>query len=191
MEPVMPAVPAAVPAAASTASAAPSAIAVCASDALSDGGLAVRRDALFYGRQASVFFVRFRGAVHGYLNQCAHVPTEMDWVEGQFFESSGNYLMCAMHGAIYEPDTGRCVGGPCRGGRLRALRVEERDTAAGRQVFWLPDAHVTPAMTCDSTPATTSATPPATPSVSAADVTPDPQPSFPNQAPDHARSTDA
>jgi len=159
MEPITPATapnPAPAPA---------TALAVCASDALSDGGLAVRHDALFYGRPASVFFVRFRGTVQGYLNQCAHVPAEMDWVEGQFFESSGQYLMCAMHGAIYEPDTGRCVGGPCRGGRLRALQVEERDTASGRQVFWLPDAHITP-------------------------VNPVSQPSTP-QAPDHVRPTDA
>lgn len=120
------------------------AIPVCGSEALSDGGLAVRHDASFYGRPASVFFVRFRGVVHGYLNQCAHVPTELDWVEGQIFESTGLYLMCSMHGAIYEPDTGRCVGGPCRGARLRAVTVEERDTPSGRQVFWLPDEQVLP-----------------------------------------------
>ena len=65
------------------------AIPVCASEALSDGGLAVRHEALFYGRPASVFFIRFAGRAYGYLNQCAHVPTELDWVEGQFFESSG------------------------------------------------------------------------------------------------------
>jgi nitrite reductase/ring-hydroxylating ferredoxin subunit len=128
----------------------PPPLAVCASAALVDGGLAVRQDALFYGRQATVFFVRYRGAVHGYLNQCAHVPAEMDWVDGQFFDPSGEYLMCAMHGAIYEPDTGRCIGGPCRGGRLRVLQVEERDTPSGRQVFWLPDAHLIPAVSSET-----------------------------------------
>jgi nitrite reductase/ring-hydroxylating ferredoxin subunit len=69
---------------------------------------------------------------------------ELDWVEGQFFESSGLYLMCATHGAIYAPDSGRCVGGPCRGARLRALEVEERDTPEGRAVFWLPDGDLQP-----------------------------------------------
>ena len=66
----------------------------------------------------------------------AHVPMEMDWQEGQFFESSGLYLMCATHGAIYEPDTGRCVGGPCRGAHLSKLDITERDGA----VWWQPDA---------------------------------------------------
>jgi nitrite reductase/ring-hydroxylating ferredoxin subunit len=152
------------------------AIAVCAAQALSNGGVAVRRDALFYGRSASVFFVRFQDVAYGYLNQCAHVPTELDWVEGQFFESSGLYLMCATHGAIYLPDTGRCVGGPCRGGRLRPLVVEERDTPEGRQVFWLPDEQVVPLLDKDVTPLTgKDVTPPADKHVTALpdkDVTP-------------------
>ncbi|HEV3105739.1 MAG TPA: Rieske 2Fe-2S domain-containing protein [Trinickia sp.] len=121
------------------------AVRVCASSELVDGGMGVRRAARDAGGHVVVFFVRFGGAVYGYLNRCAHVPMELDWVEGQFFESSGLYLMCATHGAIYAPETGRCVGGPCRGGRLRPVRVEERETPEGRAVFWLPDDAVQPA----------------------------------------------
>jgi nitrite reductase/ring-hydroxylating ferredoxin subunit len=44
--------------------------------------------------------------------------------------------MCATHGATYAPDTGLCVGGPCRGA-LAKLRIEEREGA----VFWLPEPH--------------------------------------------------
>ncbi|EGD01424.1 putative ferredoxin subunit of nitrite reductase and ring-hydroxylating dioxygenase, partial [Burkholderia sp. TJI49] len=79
------------------------AVRVCASDALVDGGAGVRVDATLRGEQAVVFFVRYDGRAYGYLNRCAHVPMELDWAEGQFFESSGLYLMCATHGAIYEP----------------------------------------------------------------------------------------
>ena len=118
---------------------------VCAADELIDGGVGVRRSARYLDGDAVVFFVRYDGHVYGYLNRCAHVPMELDWVEGQFFESSGLYLMCATHGAIYTPDTGRCVGGPCRGARLRPVEVEERDTPEGRAVFWLPDADLQPA----------------------------------------------
>ncbi|MGH8781503.1 Rieske (2Fe-2S) protein [Paraburkholderia sp.] len=124
---------------------APEPVRICAADELVDGGTAVRRAATFAGSDAVVFFVRYGGDAYGYLNRCAHMPMELDWVEGQFFESSGLYLMCATHGAIYEPDTGKCVGGPCRGGRLRALRVDERDTPEGRVVFWLPDGDLRPA----------------------------------------------
>ena len=103
----------------------PEALRVCEASELVEGGAGVRVDAHLGGSPTSVFFVRYGGAVHGYLNRCAHVPMELDWNAGQFFDSSGLYLMCATHGAIYEPDTGRCVGGPCRGASLRALHVKE------------------------------------------------------------------
>jgi nitrite reductase/ring-hydroxylating ferredoxin subunit len=85
----------------------------------------------------SGFVVRFDGVLRAYLNQCAHVPTELDWVEGEFFEGSGLYLMCATHGAIYLPENGRCAGGPCRGGRLRPITIKEE----GGVVYWQPDEH--------------------------------------------------
>jgi nitrite reductase/ring-hydroxylating ferredoxin subunit len=118
---------------------------VCASNELVDRGPGVRRDAIVAGGPATVFFIRYEGVAYGYLNRCAHVPMELDWAEGRFFESSGVYLMCATHGAIYAPDTGRCVGGPCRGGRLRPITVEVRDTPGGSAIFWLPDDEVRPA----------------------------------------------
>ncbi|CAG4893014.1 Rieske (2Fe-2S) protein [Paraburkholderia gardini] len=117
---------------------------ICASSELVDGGAGVRHAATYGGGEAVVFFVRYDGRAYGYLNRCAHVAMELDWSEGQFFESSGLYLMCATHGAIYAPDTGRCVGGPCRGGRLRPVEVDERDTPEGRAVFWLPDDELRP-----------------------------------------------
>ena len=117
---------------------------VCASDELVDGGEGRRVAASLLGGEAVVFFVRHGGAVYGYLNRCAHVPMELDWVEGQFFDAEGRYLMCSTHGALYAPDTGQCVGGPCRGARLRAVRAEERDTPCGRAVFWLPDDELRP-----------------------------------------------
>ncbi|MBS6363343.1 Rieske 2Fe-2S domain-containing protein, partial [Burkholderia sp.] len=110
-------------------------------------GAGVRVDVTLRGEPVVVFFVRYEGRAYGYLNRCAHVPMELDWVEGQFFESSGLYLMCATHGAIYAPDTGQCVGGPCRGARLRPVEVDERDTPEGRAVFWMPDADLRPAAT--------------------------------------------
>ncbi|KNH09180.1 Ferredoxin, 2Fe-2S [Candidatus Burkholderia brachyanthoides] len=123
------------------------AVRVCASDELADGSAGVRMNAAVASGDAVVFFVRYDGKPYGYLNRCAHVPMELDWVEGQFFESSGLYLMCLMcatHGAIYEPDTGKCVGGPCRGARLRQIEVVERETPEGRAVFWLPDEALRP-----------------------------------------------
>jgi nitrite reductase/ring-hydroxylating ferredoxin subunit len=111
---------------------------ICAADALSDGGKGIRFPVTAFGEDAIAFVVRYGHRPYAYLNRCAHVPMELDWTEGEFFESSGLYLMCATHGALYEPDTGHCAGGPCRGGKLQPLQVIERDN----QIFWLPDESI-------------------------------------------------
>ncbi len=48
-------------------------------------------------------------------------------MEGEFFDLSGLYLVCATHGAAYLPESGRCVAGPCSGKALTPLRVMESD----------------------------------------------------------------
>ncbi len=79
------------------------------------------------GEFASGFVVRYHGKAHAYVNQCAHVPVELDWNQGEFFTVSKDYLICATHGAHYAPDTGYCVMGPCKGKSLRALPVTEKN----------------------------------------------------------------
>lgn len=100
---------------------------ICASDALQDGGAGVRFTVERHGRAEPAFAIRFGGRVHAYLNRCAHVPTELDWVEGQFFDADRRLLICATHGAVYDPSSGACLGGPCRGGRLVGVAVAEID----------------------------------------------------------------
>ena len=115
------------------------AIPICASDALVDGGPGVRFPVQTRDGPSTGFVVRYQGEVRGYLNRCAHVGVELDWDRGQFFDRSGLYLLCATHGAVYSPDSGRCAGGPCRGQGLRTIAVEEREAT----VCWHPDAHFT------------------------------------------------
>ncbi|ABR90725.1 Uncharacterized conserved protein [Janthinobacterium sp. Marseille] len=116
-------------------------ILICDSAALEDGGTGVRFPLTAGGEDATGFVVRYNGVVYGYLNRCAHIPIELDWNNGEFFETEGRYLICSTHGAIYLPETGRCAGGPCRGGRLRTIVVTEKDN----QVFWQADEFVRPA----------------------------------------------
>lgn len=113
---------------------------LCPSVDVVDGGKGVRFGVIAGGRATTGFVVRFKGRAYAYLNRCAHVPIELDWNQGEFFESSGLYLMCATHGAIYAPETGRCEGGPCRGGKLRPIGLSEVD----QHLFWQPDAFVMP-----------------------------------------------
>jgi nitrite reductase/ring-hydroxylating ferredoxin subunit len=64
------------------------------------------------GADEECFVVNFKGEVYAYVNRCRHVPMTMDWVDNQFFEESGCYLMCSTHNAYYEPDSGECIAGP-------------------------------------------------------------------------------
>jgi len=100
---------------------------ICASGELEEGGRGVRFEVERHGRQEPAFVVRYDGVARAYLNRCAHVPMELDWQPGVFFEPQGLYLMCATHGAIYDPATGLCTGGPCRGRSLAPLFVSETD----------------------------------------------------------------
>ncbi len=113
---------------------------VCASGQVLEGGKGVRFGVSAFGDKATGFVVRHKGVVYAYLNRCAHVPIELDWAEGEFFESSGVYLMCSTHGAIYVPESGFCAGGPCKGGRLRPIGVREEEG----QIYWEPDEFIQP-----------------------------------------------
>ena len=86
---------------------------ICASRELVDSGRGVRFEIEYFGEAAPAFAVRYRGRAHAYLNRCAHVAMELDWQEGVFFDADGRDLVCATHGALYEPSSGRCLGGPC------------------------------------------------------------------------------
>ena len=100
---------------------------ICASSELADSGRGVRFEVEYFGERAVAFALRFRGRVYAYLNRCAHMPMELDWREGEFFDSEGRDLICSTHGATYEASSGKCLGGPCGGTPLVTLRVEERD----------------------------------------------------------------
>ncbi len=114
---------------------------LCASDELAERGDAIVFDVLQYGEPARAFALRIEGRVVAYLNRCAHVPAEMDWQPGRFLDSERQFILCSIHGAAYEPATGRCVGGPCGRGRLVAIEAAERDG----EVYWYPSRDTRPA----------------------------------------------
>ncbi len=102
------------------------AIPLCNGHDLREGGDAVPFDVVYAGQTCRAFAIRFRGVPYAYLNRCAHVAMEMDYQPNRFFDDTGQWLLCATHGAAYRPDTGQCAGGPCRGG-LVAIRLSEDD----------------------------------------------------------------
>ncbi|WP_439519997.1 Rieske (2Fe-2S) protein [Hydrogenophaga sp.] len=112
---------------------------LCNSHDLVEGGRAVPFDVIYAGQTCRAFAVRFEGQAHAYLNRCSHVAMEMDWQRDQFFDDTGRWLLCASHGAVYQPDTGACQGGPCRGGLFKIELVEQDGV-----VHWRSQYHLKP-----------------------------------------------
>ena len=81
------------------------------------------------------FVGRFEGKLFAYDTTCRHLPISLDYGDNRFFDSKGETLGCQTHGAVYEPDSGRCTRGPCAGASLHALEVIEEDG-----VSWFDEA---------------------------------------------------
>jgi nitrite reductase/ring-hydroxylating ferredoxin subunit len=118
------------------------ALPLCESGALIEKGNALGFDVLHFRQPARGFALRFEGRVVAYLNRCLHVPVEMDWNAGEFLDADKTFIICATHGATYDPLNGRCVGGPCGRGRLTMIDTVERE---GR-VYWYPSRDTKPAV---------------------------------------------
>jgi nitrite reductase/ring-hydroxylating ferredoxin subunit len=76
------------------------------------------------GRAVDAFVVHADDGFHAYVNRCPHVGTPLDLWPNEFLSDDGRLIVCSTHGALFEPATGRCIGGPCVGDRLTPLAVE-------------------------------------------------------------------
>lgn len=75
------------------------------------------------GRMVEGFLACYAGQLVAYENVCRHIPISLDYGDGRFFAKDGKHFICQSHGAVYEPLTGRCIGGPCVGEKLKALKI--------------------------------------------------------------------
>jgi len=82
-----------------------------------------------------LFAVKQQGKIYLYQNSCPHLGIPLEWVEDQFFDSSGSMIQCANHGALFVIKTGKCVAGPCSG---RALTPVDYRIDAGDIFISLP-----------------------------------------------------
>ncbi len=72
---------------------------------------------------ASGFVVGFDEQLYAYENSCPHLGVELDWEAGDFFNEDQSLLVCSTHGAMFDPQSGECVSGPCLGDSLKPLVV--------------------------------------------------------------------
>ena len=86
---------------------------------LAEGGPGLRFETPVGDTRIAAFVVRLAGQLHAWQNRCPHRGTDLDWMPGEFFDDEGRHLVCATHGALFAPDSGLCVAGPCKGQSLQ------------------------------------------------------------------------
>ncbi len=73
------------------------------------------------------FLIYFKEHCYAYENRCPHTGVNLNWKKEQFFSFDGLFLQCSMHGALFEPQTGLCVRGPCQGQCLQSIDLVVED----------------------------------------------------------------
>ncbi|MFM8270028.1 MAG: Rieske (2Fe-2S) protein [Pseudomonadota bacterium] len=80
------------------------------------------------GKIIKGFVVRKGESFYAYQNLCRHLPVTLDLNDNSFFNHDKTLIQCQMHGALYEMDSGLCVGGPCEGAKLKSLLLQETES---------------------------------------------------------------
>ncbi len=89
---------------------------------------------------AGGILVRTAAGVRAWRNQCRHLAVPLDHDDpGRFSTGDRRHLVCGKHGALYRPDDGVCVAGPCAGAQLRPLPVVLEGDVVYLDLEALPD----------------------------------------------------
>ena len=64
------------------------------------------------------FVVRRGDEVYGYRDRCPHAGVPLAQELDRYLTPDGALIACSWHGALFQIEDGRCVGGPCVGARL-------------------------------------------------------------------------
>ncbi len=82
-------------------------------------------------RSIRLFVVRRGELLAAYRNNCPHTGAPLEWLPDQFLDLGNSFIQCAIHGALFRPEDGYCVRGPCIGQSLRRLTLDVRDGHVG------------------------------------------------------------
>jgi nitrite reductase/ring-hydroxylating ferredoxin subunit len=99
---------------------------LCPQDSILEGrarGFDPRRQ----GRD-TLLVVRWKGELSAWLNRCPHLDVAMQYRKDRFMSADGQHIVCYAHGALFRPDSGMCVLGPCLGQSLQrqAITLDEQ-----------------------------------------------------------------
>jgi len=97
---------------------------LCARSELEDPG--TRGFEVDCGAQQTValFVVLKDGVLSAYRNRCPHTGAPLNWLPDQFLDLENSFIECAIHGALFRPEDGYCLRGPCAGGSLDSIDLQ-------------------------------------------------------------------
>lgn len=89
--------------------------------------------------QATIFLLRKGDQLRGWRDFCPHHGTPLPWRRDAYLDAGGQHVVCAAHGARFDPLSGLCTLGPCLGDRLIPvpLRIDDAGglhVAGGEQI---------------------------------------------------------
>lgn len=90
-----------------------------------------------------MFLVKYKGVLHGYLNDCPHWPgSPMAWRRNAYLNHDATRIVCSGHGAEFDIASGRCTQGPCLGQLLSPVELVIDGQGVVHAI--LPNAQVVP-----------------------------------------------
>lgn len=95
----------------------PAGVRLCPLDQIADPGshgfVLKLRAGYFHG-----FALRHGDGVRGYVDRCPHAGVPLTRGVDDYLVAGGELIACHWHGALFQAETGECVGGPCNGAAL-------------------------------------------------------------------------
>lgn len=101
-------------------------IVVCTNETLDNNDFVIV-DIEYFKKKHSAIVFRYLGRVYAYLNQCVHMPRQLNCEKNTVFDKDRKFLRCSMHGIVYDPVSGKSVSTMCNGQKLVPLRCKNID----------------------------------------------------------------
>lgn len=76
------------------------------------------------GETVAICVIRRGGRAVAYVNSCPHLGVSLEWQPDKFLTPDGRFILCSMHGALFQIEDGLCVAGPCLKKALKSVPLD-------------------------------------------------------------------